>query len=694
MQAETERERAEQTEPSLPRLRREAPAVVLVVDVVRGAVVHATTGALDLGGDVEGLSVPVSEWALRAELARPSGERFAPGRDPVSRAAAGETVPGEAVWVPGAVGRRQMWATGFPLPPRGGQEHALLVLVEMEGADEGDVAVRDRAVIAAGLSFTISDPRLPDNPLVFVNPAFERTTGYSWEEVKGSNCRFLQGRGTDPAAVQRIRDAIADEEHAVILLLNRRKDGTAFWNELSLSPVYDGAGGLTHFVGIQADVTGRVHDEEERRRNLVAERRARADAELAQARLALLAEATSMLAATLDVDEALRRLAALVVPVMADWCMVEMVDGDERRTVSAHVDPERQVLLDRVTELQATHRTELSPVNQVLTSGQPMLVREVTPRLLDELSRGDELSQAYAQLGGRSGVIVPLRARDRVLGVVSMISTSSGRVYDEADLSMAADLGRRAALAVDNALLYSREHAVAEQLQRSLLPTLPVVEGLDVAARYLPGSTAAQVGGDWYDLFVLPDGVVGVAVGDVMGHDLRAAASMGQLRSVLRSYAWQGSPPAVVLDHLDQLVQGMQMAQLATAVYARLTLPCGEGPGELSFANAGHLPPVLRRPDGTTVLLDGLEGVLVGAALGLERTEQKVDVEPGSVLVLCTDGLVERRGLDPDAGLERLRAAVAAATTASADAMCDALLAELVGGDLDDDVALLVVRVL
>ena len=290
--------------------------------------------------------------------------------------------------------------------------------------------------------------------------------------------------------------------------------------------------------------------------------------------------------------------------------------------------------------------------------------------------------------------MVPLRARDRVLGAVSLISTTSGRVYDDADLSMAADLARRAALAVDNARLYSREHAVAEQLQRSLLPQLPELPGLDVAARYLPGSTAAQVGGDWYDVFALPDGVVGIAVGDVMGHDLQAAASMGQLRSVLRSYAWQGSAPNVVLDHLDQLVQGMQMAQLATAVYARLELPAGGEPARLCFANAGHLPPVLRQPDGTTVLLDGLDGMLVGAALGIERNELQRDVEPGSVLVLCTDGLVERRGLDPDEGLERLRAAVAAAPAGSAEDLCDALLAGVASGALDDDVALLVVRVL
>ncbi|MCU1693638.1 MAG: putative sensor protein [Frankiales bacterium] len=679
----------------LPVIRREAPAVVLVLDVRRGAVVHATTGALDLGGDVTGLPVPVADWTQAAQLARPGGVPFAPGTDPVARVVAGEAVPGEPVCVPGALGYRPMWATGFPLPPRGDEEHALLVLVETEDGDGvSDAAVRDRAVIAAGLSFTISDPRLPDNALVFVNPAFERTTGWSWEEVRGRNCRFLQGPETDPADVQRVREAIEREEHAVITLLNVRKDGSPFWNELSISPVYDGSGALTHFVGIQADVTARVRGERQRADHLLSEQQARADAELAQSRLALLAEATSMLAGTLDVDEALRLLAGLVVPRLADWCMVEMVDGDDSRTVTRHVDPGKHALLDRVVDLQPLQRTDASPVSQVLASGRPFLVPEVTPELLAQLSRGDELARLYAELGGRSGLVVPLRARRQVLGVLSLVSSESGRTYDDADLSMVSDLARRAALAVDNARLYQREHAVAEQLQRSLLPQLPDVPGLDVAAVYLPGSTAAQVGGDWYDLFALPDGVLGVAIGDVMGHDLQAAASMGQLRSVLRSYAWQGSSPAVVLDHLDQLVQGLHMAALATAVYARLTLPEGDRPGRLHFANAGHLPPVLRRPDGTTVLLDGAPGLLVGAALGIDREEREVEVPPGTVLVLCTDGLVERRGLDPDEGLERLRATVEAAVGTTARELADALLAELAAGELDDDVALLVVRVL
>ncbi|MDP9435131.1 MAG: SpoIIE family protein phosphatase [Actinomycetota bacterium] len=680
----------------LRRLLHQTPVAVLVLDVRERAVLHA--GGLDVGDDVPGLPVPVAAWTRSARLTAPGGTPYADGEDPVSRAAAGLHVPGEPVWAPAGTGRRPLWATGFPLPASDDDEHALLVLFEVDGATPADdaEAVRDRAVIAAGLSFTISDPSLPDDPLVFVNPAFERTTGYTAAEVLGRNCRFLQSEQTDPAAVAEVRRALRDQEHAVVTLLNRRKDGTLFWNELSLSPVYDGDGRLTHRVGIQADVTDRVLAEQERQRHLAAERSARAAAERAQGRLALLAEATTVLAATLDVDEALTLLTHLAVPRLADWCTVHLraADGTVGRVAAAHSDPDREHLLRRVEELQADGISARSHTARVMRGGAPVLLPHVEDALIDANVEDPALREVYKQLEMASVLVVPLRTSREVIGALSLFAQrGTGRTFDDDDLTTVADLGRRAALAVDNARLYSREHAVAEQLQRSLLPSLPEVAGLDRAARYLPGQTAARVGGDWYDLFVLPDGAVGVAIGDVMGHDLQAAAAMGQLRSVLRSYAWQGSGPATVLDHLDQLVQGLDMAQLATAVYARLELPRAGRAGRFHWANAGHLPPVLRRAGGETVLLDDVASLLVGAVLGVERDEGEIDVGPGDLLVLATDGLVERRGRDPDSALEQLRAAVAAAPDRSADEVCDALLAGLARGR-DDDVALLVLRVL
>jgi PAS domain S-box-containing protein len=678
----------------LPRLLHEAPAACLLVDLASGGVVQANAAGRQLASDA-GLPASAVQWVAAARLHRADGSAFPTGESPLERVAAGAEVLGEPVAVPDGGRLRLLWVTGFPVPTDGDERQSLVVLFEVD-ADEGlGAAVRDRAVVAAGLAFTISDPHQPDNPLVFVNPAFERTTGYPLEEVVGRNCRFLQGADTDPVAVERVRELLAREEHGTVLLLNYRKDGTAFWNELSLSPVYDGAGELTHFVGIQADVTTRVLAEQERERHLAAEQVARAEAERSSRRLALLAEATSMLAATLDVDESLDRLTRLVVPMLADFCTVHLLsaDGGVQRVAATHRDPAKHDLLRRIEELQPKGLADSSATVEVLRGGDPQLIQRVTHDQIDQAVTDPRLAEAYEQIGIGDAIIVPLRARKQVLGALALF-TDGSRGFDEEDMSTAADLARRAALTVDNARLYQREHEVAEALQRSLLPALPDVEGLDIAKTYLPGSSSAQVGGDWYDLFRLPDGAVGIAVGDVMGHDLTAAAAMGQLRSVLQSYAWQGSPPAVVLDRLDQLVQGLDMAQLATCVYGRLELPGFGQDGVLRLSNAGHLPPALRRGDGHVRLLRSSVSLLVGAALGIERDETEEAVGPGTVLVLYTDGLVEHRERDLDDGLALLEQTLAEAPDGTAQEVLDTIVSRLVGTDpLDDDVAVLVVRV-
>jgi serine phosphatase RsbU (regulator of sigma subunit) len=269
------------------------------------------------------------------------------------------------------------------------------------------------------------------------------------------------------------------------------------------------------------------------------------------------------------------------------------------------------------------------------------------------------------------------------------------RGYDESDLELAADIGRRAGLAVDNARLYSKQHEVAVALQRSMLPALPDVPGLEMSAHYFAGSERADVGGDWYDVLPLPDGSVGVAIGDVMGHDLTAAAAMGQLRSVLRSYAWEGHRPAEVLDRLDRLVQGLGMAQLATCAYGRLK-PVGGG-AVLHYANAGHLPPVVQGRSGDVQVLDGGKSVLIGAparADGSGRSDAAAYLPCGSTLLLYTDGLVEDRSVDVDVGVDRLCSLVSRHDPAlGVDVLCDRLLDELLAGPRTDDAAVVAVRI-
>jgi PAS domain S-box-containing protein len=681
----------------LPRLLHDAPAAILLLELRSGCVVQANPAGRALTGPVA-FPVPARAWADAVELRRPDGRAFAVGTSPPERIAQGLPVQGEPVSVPGDGRPRALWVTGFRCPLRPGRRsgQALLAFLEVDTGDDDIGQVRDRAVVAAGMAFTISDPRRPDDPLVFVNPSFERTTGYSREESLGRNCRFLQGPDTDPADVQRIRDALEQERSITTTLLNYRKDGTAFWNELSLSPVYDAQGGLTHFVGIQADVTVRVHAEQERERHLAAERAARAEAERAQRRLALLAEATSMLAATLDVDESLKRLTDLVVPMMADWCTVDLLgqDDEARRVAASHADATKTSLLARLQELQPTGLRDTSATASVLRGGPPVLLAEVPSRYLADIVEDDELRGIYEQLGHRSAIIVPLRARRQVLGALLMVTDGSGRVYDDEDLAMAADLARRAALTVDNARLYQREHDVAEALQRSLLPQLPDIAGLDTAAAYLPGSAARR----------------SAATGTTCSA-CRTARSASPSATSWATTSPRPPPWAAAVGAAELRVAGQRTRRRARparparagaghgaswppASTAGSSCPRAAATGGCRLANAGHLPPVLRGPDGGVRLLVGGVSLLVGAALGTTREELEEVVEPGSVLVLYTDGLVEHRGRDLDVGLDALVAAVAAAPVGSADAICNSLLDALTDGDLDDDVAILVVRVL
>jgi PAS domain S-box-containing protein len=679
------------------------PAAVLVVDTTIGAVTYANPVARELSK--VRLPCPARMWASGARL---MAEVRGDPRSPVERAAAGLPVDGEIVVAPGARGRPiVLWATAVPLPDVGGLHGStLVVLLPVDtgvGSDEPSYDVHNRALVAAGLSFTISNPHLDDNPIVWVNPAFLAMTGYEEKEVLGRNCRFLQGPDTDPAAVEVLRLGQRERRPAQVTLLNYRKDGVTFWNEVTVSPVLDGLGRLTHFVGVQADVTQRVEAQLLREELLSAERAARAEAERVQERLRLLADATERLVATLDIDEALSRLVELAVPRLADWCVVHLLADSSgspaaSRVVGAHVDPSAAGALRTVERLASSLLTESAPIRRVIANGVPVFLPEVSEADVEQYSKG-ELRAAYRALGHRSAVVVPLAARRQVLGALALVTSTSGRVYTEDDVQLAADLARRVALIVDNARLYRREHEVAEALQRSMLPPeLPAIPGLDVASRYLPGSVGAQVGGDWYDLLHLPDGAVGLAIGDVMGHDMAAAAAMGQLRSVLRSYAWQRQSPGEVLDSLDQLVQGLDMAQLATAVFARLTFeedPEGRSTGaaNLTYANAGHLPPMVWMPDGSVHRLDGGWSVLIGAPAEEARRAADEFLPPGATLVLYTDGLVESRESDVETGLVRLAEVLAkVGGAATADAVADGLLAGLQAEVRNDDAALLVVR--
>jgi PAS domain S-box-containing protein len=720
---------------SLPAVLADGPVAVLVIDQKASSVVYANTAAVQLAGNVR-LPVDVDTWGASAGLTDLSGRPLASSRGPLSTVAQGRPVTGEAVRLspgtstePGRAGaadessEQLLWVTGFPLSHAGSEQQLSLVVCLQLDPPEDTVdpeaylqALRERAVIATDITFTITDPRQPDNPLVWVNPSFTRVTGYETEAVIGRNCRFLQGPATDAGAVAKIRDGLAARRTVTATLLNYRKDGTAFWNQLSVSPVFDGDGELVSFVGVQTDVTERVRVEREREAAFAAEQAARQEAELARAvaeqarsdaeraqaeseraqgRLALMAEATSTLIATLDMGELLERLAELCVPRLADWVFLSLVDeyGTVQNTAYLHRDGHEEDLR-LFSALHAHHLPTTSPSRRSIATSRPVLIEDLPPETVERLVVDPGARAAFLRMGAHSALSVPMVARSRTLGALALLRTSDERPFTQDDVDLAQDLARRAALAMDNVRLYLREHAVADTLQRSLLPVLPEVCGIESAAHYVSASSAADVGGDFYDLLDLPDGSIGVVVGDVVGHDVAAAAAMGHLRGVLRACIWDAdnADPGQVLARVDRLVQGLRVASLATMVYARALRPAAPGePWQLHVANAGHPPMLLRAPDGAVRILDEVTGMLVGVDAATQRDTVVLEVPAGSTLIAYTDGLIERPGADMDQGIGELCARVAAAPVgATPRELCDAAVSCAL--DHRDDVALIAVR--
>jgi serine phosphatase RsbU (regulator of sigma subunit) len=386
--------------------------------------------------------------------------------------------------------------------------------------------------------------------------------------------------------------------------------------------------------------------------------------------------------------EELARLAWEGVPG-CDGASVSLVHTDTFSTLAATA--------QRITDIDAEqYRQGDGPCVSAIREGHWVAVQDY---------RSDQRWPAVAaeavREGVRSSLSVPILGRGgQSLGGLNMYGDAPA-AFGEASRRSAEIFARHATLLLTQLqLLHSeraaraREHQVAATLQRSLLPTLPILLGITSAARYLVGQEQAQVGGDWYDLFALPDGAIGVAIGDVMGHDVAAAAAMGQLRSVLRSYAYEGSSPSVVLERLDRLVQGFEMAQVATAIFGRLLRD--ESGATLLFANAGHLPPIVRHPDGTAVQVRSGTSPLIGVLepRSQPRTEAALNLPVGSMLLLYTDGLVESRTREHDTGIDQLCEALGELEPeATPDQVCEALLRSLVDGTQEDDIALLALRV-
>ncbi|MCC8451643.1 ATP-binding SpoIIE family protein phosphatase [Streptomyces rochei] len=330
-----------------------------------------------------------------------------------------------------------------------------------------------------------------------------------------------------------------------------------------------------------------------------------------------------------------------------------------------------------------------TPFFQCMTSGEPVLVPRITEEMGHAIASQFEKRDIRPLITGRSMLLVPLKARNVVLGFMILLRHPERPVFNDMDRVTGAELAARAGLVLDNARMYTYQENVAETLQDSMLPHIPArMAGCDIATRYLPGTLLGRVGGDWFDAVKLPGARTGLVVGDVMGHGLNSAAMMGQLRTAVQTMAGLDLPPAQLLRNLDDLAQRLGDSYLATCLYAVYDPVAGE----LHLANAGHIPPVLvRASDGASELIDLPTGAPIGVG-GVPFEAVRVPVAPGDRLVMCTDGLVEVRGEDIGIGLATLCES-AAHPAASMDDACDTIIRALGSrGGRKDDVALLMAR--
>jgi hypothetical protein len=413
----------------------------------------------------------------------------------------------------------------------------------------------------------------------------------------------------------------------------------------------------------------------------------------------LLERAGHQIGTTLDIPRTAAELADLAVPELADRFAVDLLDqvlqGEKLPRPGSGTLQFRRVLVRDTSETRAKISYEAgdliaaaltSPAAAALRRGKPLLARNPA-EMRGHTPYGTDFAEALLAGGVHTFMAAPLIARGVTLGVATFARAEYPEPFDEADARLACDLTSRAAVCIDNARLYTREHNMAVTLQRSLLPRdTPQVAGLQIAHRYQPASQIAEVGGDWFDVIPLDAGRVALVVGDVTGHSIGAAAIMGQLRTTTAALARLGHPAEEIMRQLCDVVAEHGEEAGATCLYAQYD-PASRC---CRFTSAGHPPPALRRPDGTTGFLDIAGGVMLGAGAD-HYPATDVDLPAGGVLALYTDGLIEQPGQDIAAGLARLARTLAAGPARSLDALCDSVLTSL-GRRARDDIALLLAR--
>jgi GAF domain-containing protein len=563
------------------------------------------------------------------------------------------------------------WTMALPLAPSGGPLGALALGVGRSGRryGPGDVAFAELLIGRAGLALanaqlvnrmsatqrrldgilgalaeavTVHDAR---GRIEYANDAAARLMGLPGvhalltaepgELTARFDIRDADGRPVDDDDLPGARVIRGESPEPLLTQSVYRATGELRWFLTKATPLRDETGQILA-VNVIEDVTEQ-HEAALRQR--------------------FLAEAGEALSSSLDFEETLQAVARLVVPRLADWCAIELPDdrGALQQVALAHVDPAK---VDQARAIRARYPQDPDAAvgtYAVMRTGEPQLIPEIPDSLLVEMARDDEHLEAIRALNVRSGMSVPMITGGRVLGVITFVFSESGRVYGEHDLAFAQELAGRAAVAIENARLYTERSEVAQTLQANLLPEeLPAVPGWRLAAEYRPGQRGADVGGDFYDVFAVEEGYMAL-LGDVTGKGVTAAALTSLVRHTAKTAAAFDSRPGAVLGVVNRALR--QRPRIAP-----VTMLCVLVRGsELTLAAGGHPLPLLKRGRGPSERV-GRTGLLLGAVAEYpDADEVTVAVEAGDTLLLYTDGVTDTPGVDSRFGEARLRAAVDAA---------------------------------
>ncbi|MFD7506328.1 SpoIIE family protein phosphatase [Streptomyces sp. NPDC059850] len=622
----------------------------------------------------------------------------------------------------GGVGIAEVYV--MPGQDEDGERTALCIAVDV-GALRGletDLAASQAVFGQSPLGFFLFGT---DLRMLRVNDRFAKVFGRPVEEYRGATAHDLLPRGEADRLAAALRQVLDSGQPLTDMPLMGPVPGShdrRRWS-VSLYRLHSGSGRPIGIAGLATDVTGR--------------RRAEQEAAGVRRNLALLNEAGARIGTSLDLETTARELLDVAVPQFCDLASVDLyqglLSGDEtppgladgsaelRRVAFASAVSDGPVAFGDVYRTDDSGQGELpKPIDVGEVHRYPFhslcahALRTAQVRVVTGRDSGEGM-----ELGAmlQSTLLVPMVARDTVVGLAQFSRTKGSEPFGERDRALAVELAARAAVSIDNARLYRREHERALILQRSLLPPGdPEAAGLDIACRYLPGNAATEVGGDWFDVIELPGHRTALVVGDVMGRGLRAAVAMGELRTAVRTLALLDLEPAEVLSALDEIARGLgapggspssaraagrsadgssdlSEVYLATCVYAvydPVTRRC-------TFANAGHLPPALVEPGDGALLMEVPPGMPLGVG-GEPFEEIEVELPDGALLALYTDGLVESRDQALDEGLQELRTALsthegADSPDSSLEDICDHVLSSLDTHHGEDDIALLMARV-